>query len=101
MSTRRHIPLLIALVLLAGCTPAASHTHDADKRPAHKFKGEYPIKAVCTIGQVTEMVQRIGGQHVKAEGIMGPGVDPHLFTPVHSDTMRLSRADVIFYNGLH
>jgi manganese/zinc/iron transport system substrate-binding protein len=68
---------------------------------AHKFKGQYPIKAVCTIGQVTEMVQRVGGEHVEAEGIMGPAVDPHLYSPVASDVRRLSDADVIFYNGLH
>jgi manganese/zinc/iron transport system substrate-binding protein len=32
---------------------------------------------------------------------MGPGVDPHLYTPAPSDTAQLANADVIFYNGLH
>jgi manganese/zinc/iron transport system substrate-binding protein len=92
----------LALIVLAiGCTPAESHTHDPAARPAHTFKGEYPIKAVCTIGQIAEMVSRIGGEHVDVEGIMGPGVDPHLYSPVASDVTRLSNADVIFYNGLH
>jgi manganese/zinc/iron transport system substrate-binding protein len=101
MSTQRYIWPLLALAVVAGCTPAASHTPDAAKRAAHAFDGEYPIKAVCTIGQVTEIVQRVGGEHVKAEGIMGPGVDPHLYTAVASDIDRLSNADIIFYNGLH
>jgi manganese/zinc/iron transport system substrate-binding protein len=101
MSRRHQIYLLLALAALTGCKPAASHTHDAAQGPAYNFHGQYPIKAVCTIGQVTEMVQRVGGEHVKAEGIMGPGVDPHLYTPVASDIRRLSDADVIFYNGLH
>ena len=101
MSTRQHLTLLLALAAFAGCTPAASHTHDAAKGQAHKFDGKYPIKAVCTIGQVTEMVQRVGGEHVESEGIMGPGVDPHLYTAVASDIRRVSNADIIFYNGLH
>src|SRR5688500_16917836 len=98
MSLRHPLHLLLALAALAGCPPATSHTHDAAKVPAHKFDGQYPIKAVCTIGQVTEMVQRVGGEHVEAEGIMGPGVDPHLYTAVASDIRRLSNADIIFYN---
>jgi manganese/zinc/iron transport system substrate-binding protein len=32
---------------------------------------------------------------------MGPGVDPHLYKAREGDIMRLSQADVIFYNGLH
>jgi manganese/zinc/iron transport system substrate-binding protein len=84
-----------------GCAPASSSTPDAAQPAVQSFKGQYPIKVVCTIGQVTEMVQRVGGQHVEVQGIMGPGVDPHLYSPVASDMRRLSQADVIFYNGLH
>lgn len=32
---------------------------------------------------------------------MGAGVDPHLYRASESDVLRLGRADVIFYNGLH
>jgi manganese/zinc/iron transport system substrate-binding protein len=32
---------------------------------------------------------------------MGPGVDPHLYKASAGDTVRMARADVIFYNGLH
>jgi manganese/zinc/iron transport system substrate-binding protein len=101
MSLLKLLSPLAVLALALGCTPAESHTHDAADRPAHTFKGEYPIKAVCTIGQITEMISRIGGEHIEVEGIMGPGVDPHLYSPVASDVNRLSSADVIVYNGLH
>lgn len=60
-----------------------------------------PLKAVATIGQITNMVEEIGGDRVKVEGLMGPGVDPHLYRASESDVMRLSGADIIFYNGLH
>ena len=42
-----------------------------------------------------------GGAHVAVEALMGPGVDPHLYSPVASDVRKLKNADAIFYNGLH
>jgi manganese/zinc/iron transport system substrate-binding protein len=32
---------------------------------------------------------------------MGPGVDPHLYRAKAGDVDRLSRAEIVFYNGLH
>lgn len=56
---------------------------------------------VCTTGPVADLVQSVGGSHVSVTGLMGPGVDPHLFKAVPSDIEQLSAADAIFYNGLH
>jgi manganese/zinc/iron transport system substrate-binding protein len=47
------------------------------------------------------MVKNIGGDHLEVAGLMGAGVDPHLYKPVPSDIEQLDGADVIFYNGLH
>jgi manganese/zinc/iron transport system substrate-binding protein len=49
---------------------------------------------------VTDIVQQVAGQHATVEGIMGTGVDPHLFRPSTSDHAKLFAADVIFYSGL-
>jgi manganese/zinc/iron transport system substrate-binding protein len=43
----------------------------------------------------------VGGEHVKVRGLMGPGVDPHLYKASAGDVALLSGADLIFYNGLH
>ncbi len=59
------------------------------------------INATCTIGQITDIVQNIGGTRVSAQGLMGAGVDPHLYRASESDVRKLSGADIIFYNGLH
>lgn len=59
------------------------------------------INAVCTIGQITDIVQHIGGDRVNAQGLMGAGVDPHLYRASESDVRKLSGANIIFYNGLH
>ena len=86
-----------------GCseTPSPHGNDENGAAIAHKFTGEQPIKIVATTGPVAEMVRRIGGEHVAVDGLMGPGVDPHLYSPVASDVRKLSGADAIFYNGLH
>jgi manganese/zinc/iron transport system substrate-binding protein len=95
------LKLVAAGVFIAGCQPAADHAHDFGSASVHKYEGNGPIRIVCTTGQVAEMVVRIGGDHVEVEALMGPGIDPHLYNPIHSDVLKLTAADAIFYNGLH
>ena len=59
------------------------------------------IEAVATIGMITDVVGRVGGERVRVQGLMGPGVDPHLYKARAGDVRRIDGADVIFYNGLH
>jgi manganese/zinc/iron transport system substrate-binding protein len=59
------------------------------------------IKIVATIGQITDAVRIIGGDHVLVRGLMGPGVDPHLYKASESDVTKLAEADMILYSGLH
>lgn len=60
-----------------------------------------PIKVVCTTGIVADLVERVGGDHVDVTGLMGPGVDPHLYKASPSDVRQFNQANIIFYNGLH
>jgi manganese/zinc/iron transport system substrate-binding protein len=70
-------------------------------QPGRTFSGEHPIRVVTTTGPVTDMIVNLGGQHLEVTGLMGPGVDPHLYREVPADIEKLAAADVIFYNGLH
>jgi manganese/zinc/iron transport system substrate-binding protein len=45
-------------------------------------------------------VARIGGDHVVVTGLMGPGVDPHLFRASARDVAALRDSDLILYGGL-
>ncbi len=56
---------------------------------------------VTTTAQVADLVRNIVGDHMKVEALMGTGTDPHLYRPTRSDLVRLRKADIIFYNGLH
>ena len=60
-----------------------------------------PIRVVTTIGMISDIVQNVGGARVNATGLMGPGIDPHLYKASEGDVARLAGADLIFYNGLH
>ncbi len=64
-----------------------------------------PLKAdelniVTTTGMITDIVQNVIGELGQVHGLMGPGIDPHLYKPTRSDIARLSQADLVFYNGL-
>lgn len=59
------------------------------------------VQAVATTTMVADLVRTIGGEEVTVRGLMGPGIDPHLYRPTRQDVTAMQRADVIFYNGLH
>ena len=83
---------LLAIVL-AGCGPIEPPT-------ARVLDGE-TIEIVTTIGMITDIVEQVGGSRVHVQGLMGPGVDPHLYKASEGDLRRLEKADVVFYGGLH
>lgn len=58
------------------------------------------IQATTTTTHVTDMVESIGGDEVEVTALMGPGVDPHLYSPSQRDTAALQGANAIFYSGL-
>lgn len=95
---------LILVTLLAGCRNSNSHSDSHEGPgiwPRATYRGDSPIQAVCTTGQVADAIRAVGGPRVEVFAMMGPGVDPHLYTSVPSDIERLEAADIIFYNGLH
>ncbi|HML94671.1 MAG TPA: zinc ABC transporter substrate-binding protein [Thermodesulfobacteriota bacterium] len=76
---------------LAGCS--------SDKAGKEKRTGVMDV--VATTGMIADTARVVGGDHVKVTGLMGPGVDPHLYKASAGDVETLSRADIILYNGLH
>ena len=62
--------------------------------------GSGKIRVTTTTTMVTDLVKQVGGDRVEAQGLMGAGVDPHLYKASASDVTKLQGADVIFYNGI-
>ena len=59
------------------------------------------LNVVTTTSMITDLVKNIGGDLIEINGLMGSGVDPHLYKASEGDVSKLVNADVIFYNGLH
>lgn len=76
---------------------ACSKKNDMDANAAADGK----IRVVCTIGMISDVAKRVGGEDTDVKGLMGSGVDPHLYKARESDVGLMSGADIIFYNGLH
>ena len=87
--------LVMVATFLTGCgRPEQGSDADSASHAAE------PYKVLCTVGMITDIVRNIAGDYAQIEGIIGEGVDPHLYQPTRSDVVKLSSADVIFYNGL-
>ena len=59
------------------------------------------LQVVTTTTIITDLVKQIGGNLISVQGLMGSGVDPHLYKASEGDVNKLVNANIIFYNGLH
>jgi manganese/zinc/iron transport system substrate-binding protein len=67
----------------------------------NETKSNGKLNIVTTTSMITDLVKNIGGDYVNLQGLMGSGVDPHLYKASEGDVTKLVEANVIFYNGLH
>ncbi len=93
---RRRLLAVLAVVLVAA---AAAGCSTAPRAPADV--ASRPIEVAATTGMVADAVTNIGGSRVRVTGLMGPGVDPHLYRPTAGDVATLGGADLVVYSGLH
>ena len=89
--------IFLTCLLLFYFTPITG----CDTKNEQKITENEKIHVVTTIGMITDIVRNVGGDKVDVIGMMGPGVDPHLYKPTAKDIERLSSAHIIFFNGLH
>lgn len=58
------------------------------------------IRITTTTNFITDTARQIAGDRAVVTGLMGPGVDPHLYKASAGDVQTLREADVIVYGGL-
>jgi len=85
------LSLLASAVLIA---PAFCRSETRSENAA-------PLKIVATTGMIADVARNIAGDRAQVTGLMGEGVDPHLYKASPGDVRRMSDADMILYNGLH
>lgn len=84
---------VLAVLFASGC--------ETNEDPASSSgPSGYPFQIVATVGMVADIAREVAGPRADVKGIIGEGVDPHLYKPTSTDVKRLQSADVVFYNGL-
>ncbi|QOS82383.1 zinc ABC transporter substrate-binding protein [Paenibacillus sp. JNUCC31] len=81
---------VVLVIMLTACSGAAETGGSEGK-----------VQVTATTGMIADVAREIGGAYVDVTGLMGPGVDPHLYKASQGDIRKLEQAKVIFYNGLH
>lgn len=59
------------------------------------------LQVVTTTTMITDLLKNIGGDKIEVIGLMGSGVDPHLYKASEGDVNKLFNADLVIYNGIH
>jgi manganese/zinc/iron transport system substrate-binding protein len=81
---------IIMMFMLIGCSRSRlNQNYDISK-----------LNVVSTTTMLTDLSKIIGGEHVSVIGLMGPGIDPHLYQASAGDVSIMQESDVIVYNGL-
>ncbi|WXR61022.1 zinc ABC transporter substrate-binding protein [Peptostreptococcaceae bacterium AGR-M142] len=83
--------LLLSLVLVSFVGCKDKYTKEENSK----------LKIVATTTMLRDLVLEIGKDKVEVEGLMGYGIDPHLYKASAGDVDKMSKADIIIYNGLH
>ncbi|WNS46005.1 metal ABC transporter solute-binding protein, Zn/Mn family [Paenibacillus sp. MMS20-IR301] len=78
------------VLLLAACSDTSNRGADSDK-----------LQIVATYSIIADMTENITGDKAEVYSMVPIGTDPHMYDPLPADTGKVSRADLIFYNGLN
>jgi manganese/zinc/iron transport system substrate-binding protein len=89
----KKVCFLFLVISFFGC----SNKGDGLRRWMEKEDG---IRVLSTTAQIGDLVHRIGGTRVNGWVLIEGNLDPHSYELVKGDDEKLSRAQLIFYNGL-
>ena len=85
-----------ALVAKFSCPAAASSAGTTSSGPL----GGGKLQVVTTVAPITSIVSNIAGDKADVHGIIPEGEDSHTYEPKPSVAALVSKADVVFVNGL-
>jgi len=87
--------LAAGAIALAGCG-AAGEPIDGGSTGGEDAE----LSVAATTNFIADTVRQVGGDRVRVDGLMGAGIDPHLYKASAGDVATLRNADAIFYGGL-
>ena len=89
------LSIIISLALVLG---ACGNSNALVKQEGQSQTEKTQIVATTTM--LADLSRIIGGDFVEVKGLMGPGIDPHLYQASAGDVSALQNADVVVYHGL-
>ena len=90
-SLKQFLPLLLGAVLVGVTACSSSPTPTSDSNA---------LTVVATFSILDDLVQNVGGEQVQVITLVGADGDAHTFEPTPADSAALTKAAVIFENGL-
>ncbi|MEL6612605.1 MAG: zinc ABC transporter substrate-binding protein [Bacteroidota bacterium] len=88
--------LLASLLLVTASLAFSACTAPTDDVPL----AERELRIVATTSMLADLAREVGGEHVTVSGLMGPGIDPHLYRPTEGNVQTMIEADLVLLNGL-
>ena len=95
----RLLLMLSLAAIAAGCGAADGDATTTATATTTRPAGE-PVGVLATVGMVADLARAIGGDRVRVQSLVGPGMDPHSHRPSRDDVRRLMEADLVLANGL-
>jgi manganese/zinc/iron transport system substrate-binding protein len=89
--------VILGFLVVGVLTPLGCNSER--RAPSARGSGD-KYRIVTTVGMVTDIVRQVAGDKAEVVGLLGEGVDPHLYRPTSSDVKQLAGADIVFYSGL-
>lgn len=90
-----------SLTLLLLALPACQDGRSSKQQSSTDGATDGSVRLVATTNLVGDLVRRLAPESFDVKILMGPGVDPHLYTPTRNDVRELLSADLVFYHGLN
>lgn len=96
---KRKMPSLAVIALVVFIGFASAILNGCAGQAQAEADGKLNIVATTTM--LADLTGIIGGDKVNVTGLMGPGIDPHLYQASAGDVTKMQEADIVVYNGLH
>ena len=91
----RHRVLAVLAVITLAVLPSCGRQEDSATEG-----GRRTLQVVTTVAPITSIVASVAGDRARVTGLVPEGTDSHTFEPPPSAARALSRADLVFVNGL-
>lgn len=88
------LPLSIIVLFTTGCA-----LYNPDSSSIQDGQGD-KVSIVTSFYPVGYLVEQVGGDNVEVDIIVQPGVEPHDYELTTKDSLLISTADLVVYNGL-